>query len=327
MRRREFIAGLGGALAWSVTARAQQPDRMRRIGSLSAGEKSGPGADRHNAFKRGLAELGWIEGRNLVFEERWSNFDPEHLRSNAAELTALRPDLIFAVTSAALSEMRRATETIPIVFSVVTDPVGQGFVSSLARPGGNITGFATAEFAYGTKSLDLLKNMVPSLKRVAVVYDAQQPTASGVFEEVEAVSTVLGVEVSKTPVRSPDDIDRTISTLAHASEGGLFVIAGSATVRHRELIIALAAQYRLPAIYSIRYYVSSGGLASYGTDDVDLCRRAASYADRILKGEKPADLPVQLPTTFRFALNLKTAKAMGLVIPASVLALADEVIE
>jgi putative tryptophan/tyrosine transport system substrate-binding protein len=223
--------------------------------------------------------------------------------------------------------MRRATGTIPIVFAVVTDPVGQGFVSSLAQPGGNITGFAAQEFMVATKNLELLKKIAPGLKRAAVVYDPLQPTAVGSLAETETAAAALNIEVFRVPGRNLDDLSRSIEALVRTPDSGLLVRAGGATVLHREVILSLAARHRLPAVYSIRYFVDSGGLASYGTDTIDQCRRAASYADRILKGEKPADLPVQLPTKFELVLNLKTAKAMGLTLSPEVLALADEVIE
>jgi putative ABC transport system substrate-binding protein len=331
MQRREFIALLGGtAASWPLGAHAQQAGRMRRIGFFSIGARtdvSGPSQRRLGAFRRGLAELGWIEGRNLVIDERWADSDAGRLQASAAELVGLRPEVIFVSNSASLAAMRRATGTIPIVFAVVADPVGQGFVSSLAQPGGNITGFAGLEFALATKVLELLKKIAPGVTRVAFMYDPVQPAAAGALAELEAVGASLGVQLSKVPVRNAEEIEREIDVLARAPNGGLFVIASNATALHRELIAALAARHRLPAAYQFRYYVASGGLASYGADDADLSRRAASYVDRILKGEKPADLPVQLPTKFELVLNLKTAKAMGLVLSPEVLALADEVIE
>jgi putative ABC transport system substrate-binding protein len=328
LRRREFITLVAGAAAWPLATSAQQPQRMRRIGWLTAGLGNADlGHLRLNAFKRGLADLGWVEDRNFLMEERWGDNDPERLRSQASELAALRPDVIFVTTSEALAALRRATGTIPIVFAVVTDPVGQGFVSSLAQPGGNITGFASSEFALSTKTLELLQKIAPGLKRVAVVYDPLQPTATGSLTEIETAAALLGVEVSKVPARNPEDIEHSIDALARAANGGLLVRAGGATVLHRELILALAARHLLPAVYSIRSFVANGGLASYGADDIDTCRRAAFYVDRILKGEKPSDLPVQLPTKFQLVLNLKTAKAMGLALSPEMLALADEVIE
>jgi len=328
IRRREFIAGLGGAAAWPLAAKAQQRERTRRIGWLSTSSADpGPYPDRLTAFKRGLADLGWIEGSNLVFDERWANDDPARLRPQAAELVARRPDVIFVASSAALAAMRRATGIIPIVFSVVADPVGQGFVSSLAQPGGNITGFAGNEFVLRTKLLELLKKIAPGVARVAFVFDPAHPAATGILAEIAAAAPSLGLEVVRTPVRNAEEIERSINALAHEPNNGLLVAAGAATALHRKLIADLAARHRLPAVYSDRYFVASGGLASYASDALDLCRRAASYTDRILKGEKPANLPVQLPTKFQLVLNLKTAKAMDLVLSPEVHALADEIIE
>jgi putative ABC transport system substrate-binding protein len=245
----------------------------------------------------------------------------------AGQLAALRPDLIYVATSGSLAAVRRTAGTIPIVFSSIADPVGQGFVSSLAQPGGTITGFAAAEFGAATKDLELLKKIAPGVMRVAFMYDPAQPGASGAFAEVEAAAAILGVEVSKTPVRDTGEIERAIDALTQAPNVGLFLFPSPAVAVHQELVVSLAIRHRLPAIQQFRYFPAGGGLASYGPDDLDLARRAASYADRILKGEKPADLPVQLPTKFELVLNLKTARTMGLVIPESVLALADEVIE
>ena len=331
MKRRAFITLLGGAAAaWPLAARTQQGGRMRRVGWLSTAARndvSGSHLERLGAFRKGLAEFGWIEGRNLVIDERWAENDAARLPACAAELARLRPEVIFVTNSASLAAMRRATGTIPIVFSAVSDPVGQGFVSSLAQPGGNITGFAGNEFALVTKNLELLKKMAPSVTRVAVMFDPVNPTATGMLAELEAVGASLGVQLSKALVRNADEVERAIDVLARAPNGGLFVLASPAIGLHQGLIIALAARHRLPAVYQFRISVAAGGLASYGVDDLDLSRRAASYADRILKGEKPADLPVQLPTKFELVLNLKTAKAMGLALSPEVLALADEVIE
>ena len=329
IRRRDVITLAAGAAALPIAALAQQTGGMRRIGWLTAGSRNGNGAakDWFNAFKRGLADLGWIEGRNFAFEERWSDGDVARLPALAAQLVALKPDMIFVTTSAALSAMRRATGTIPIVFAVVGDPVGQGYVSSLEQPGGNITGFAVQEFLLATKHLDLLKKIAPDLARVGVLYDPLQPTAAGYLSQVEAAAPVLHFEVLKIAAGNEDEIEASIGALARAPNGGLLIVASPATGAHRDLIISLAARHRLPAIYSQNFYVAAGGLASYATDTFDICRRAASYADRILKGAKPADLPVQLPTRYSFVLNLKTAQALGLAIPPAVLALADEVIE
>jgi putative ABC transport system substrate-binding protein len=329
IRRREFITLIGGVAAWPLPANAQQLERARRIGWLSTGGKQGlslaPG--RLSAFKRGLANLGWVEGRNLAFEERWASNDPAQLRSFAAELAASHPDLIFVTNSPTLAAMRRATGTIPILFADVADPVGQGFVSSLAQPGGNITGFAAQEFTVAAKTLELLKRIAPNLTQVAFLYDPAQPAATGQWAEIEATAPSIGVTLSRVAVRGAGEVERAIGGLAQTPNGGLYLVASPVLTLNHDLIVEMAVRYRLPAIYYFSYFARTGGLASYGPDDLDLARHAASYADRILKGEKPVDLPVQLPTKFEFVLNLKTAKAMGLVIPESVLALADEVIE
>jgi putative tryptophan/tyrosine transport system substrate-binding protein len=330
MRRREFIALFGGvAAAWPVAARAQQrPTPV--IGYFATNARvPGSGQNRLNAFKRRLADHGWIEGRNFRFEEKYGNNDPARLPAAAAELVALQPSVIFVANSPSLISVRRATGLIPIVFANVIDPVGQGFVSSLAQPGGNITGFAESEFAFVTKNLELLKKISPTLTRVAFLYDPTHPMGTSALSEVAsaAAATALGFEASKTPVRTRDEIQRVIEDSARTPNSGLYVFATPLTGLHGALIIALAAQHRLPAVYQLRSYVADGGLASYSSDDLDHCRRAAGYVDRILKGEKPANLPVQLPTKFELSLNLKTAKAMGLTLSPEVLALADEVIE
>jgi putative ABC transport system substrate-binding protein len=329
MRRRDIITLLGSAAAaWPLPARAQQSGRIRRIGWLSTSDSAGGVLpDRLSAFRRGLADLGWIEGRNLAFDERWANYNTERLRSLAAELTASRPELIFVASSTSLAAIRRATGTIPIVFGAVTDPVGQGFVSSLAQPGGNITGFADTEFGTATKVLQLLKTIAPAITRAIFMYDPGQPPAAGTLAELEAAAPSLGLQLSKATVRNASDIERAIVALTQTPDAGIFVQPGPMTGENQELIVRMTTLHRVPAIHKFRDFVNGGGLASYGTDDIDLCRRAASYADRILKGEKPADLPVQLPTKFRLALNLKTAKAIGLMIPESILALADDVVE
>jgi putative ABC transport system substrate-binding protein len=325
--RRDFITLLGGAaVPWPLAARAQQGERVRRIGWLGISRAPVPPLMLH-AFKRGLRDLGWIEGRNLAFEERWADGRPERAPSLSAELVAARPDLIFVIGSVSLTAVRRATGTIPILIVGVADPVGQGFVSSLAQPGGNITGFAGDEFEVSTKKLDLLPKIAPGLKRVIFMYDPTQPAAVGQFAQVEVAAARLGLTLSKAPVRDPNEIEHALETAAQAPNAGLFLVPSSAVFTNQGLLVSAAIRYRLPAIHSYRNFVEAGGLASYGEDDLDLARRAAGYADRILKGEKPADLPVQLPTKFEFVLNLKTAKTIGLIIPDSVLALADEVIE
>jgi putative ABC transport system substrate-binding protein len=328
MRRRDVIAAIGGAAALPIAARAQPAGGMRRIGSLSGGSRGDSvQQSRLNAFKSGIAGVGWVEGRNLAFEERWAEGDAARLPTLATQLAALKPDLIFALASPALSAVRRATGIIPIVFAVVGDPVGQGFVSSLAQPGGNITGFASWEFPLATKHLDLLKKVAPRLGRVGVLYDPLQPMAAGYFAQVDAAAPVLHVDVSKIAAGNADEIEASIAAFARAPNGGLLVPESVATITHRELIISLAAHHSLPALSTQNDFVTAGGLASYASDDLDLCRRAATYADRILKGAKSADLPVQLPTRYSFVLNLKTARALGLTISPSVLALADRVLE
>jgi putative ABC transport system substrate-binding protein len=339
MRRREFIAGLGSGLGtglgtglgaaasavlWPLAARAQQGVRVRRIGILRLTNNFvETSAD---AIKKGLAGLGWTEGRNTRFEEpRFDNAD--QLLFYAAELARLAPDAIFVLGSSALQAMRHATSDIPIVFAVVADPVGQGFVSSLARPGGNITGFALFEFGLSSKRLDLLKKLAPTIDSVAYMFDPLNPAAVGVWAEIEAAAPLLALSALKIPVRTADEIERAIAALARQPNGGLYVGPSQTTLLHAELIPTLAMRYRLPSVYDYRFFVESGGLASYGADPIDLSRRAASYVDRILKGEKPRDLPVQLPTRFEFVLNLKTAKAIGLDISPNVLALADDVID
>jgi putative ABC transport system substrate-binding protein len=318
--RRQFVKLLGGAaVAWPLATRAQLADRVRRVGILIPAVILG----RADAFKKGMAARGWVEGRNIRFEERVAS-RPEQLPIQAAELAKLAPEAIFVTGSDALRAMRHATSDIPVVFSVVADPVGQGFVSSLARPGGNITGFANAEFGVAGKKLDLLTKLAPTINRVALLYD--QAAAAGILAETEAAAPSLGLNVAKIPVRTAEDIEQAIGALAREPGAGLLVQPGVATVLHRQLIAELALQYRLPSV-SFREFVESGGLASYETDLADLSRGAASYVDRILKGEKPANLPVQQPTRYELVINLKTAKALGLTIPPTLLTIADEVIE
>ena len=328
MRRRDFIAGAAALATWPLAAQAQQRERVRRVG-IMGGSRTDAGSPTYaqvDAFKRVLAGLGWSEDRNVRFEERYPS-DNNEMVVQATELAHLAPDAIFVVASPRLRAMRRATADIPIVFASVADPVEQGFVSSLAHPGGNITGFATSEFGIATKQLDLLKKLTPNLERVPVLYDPDQPASAGFWTEIEAASPSLSLRALKVPVHNAEEIERAIAALAREPDTGLLVVTGAATFINREMIAMLALRHRLPAMYPFRFYVESGGLISYGPDDVDLVRRAASYVDRILRGEKPRDLPVQLPTRFETVLNLKTAKAIGLDIPSTVLALADEVIE
>jgi putative ABC transport system substrate-binding protein len=322
MNRRAFIAGLGSAVAWPLAALAQKAVSMRRVGILV-------GADPFHSidgFKKGLAELGWAEGRNIRFEERRPDID-EQLALYANQLVKLAPDAIYVQSSPHLQAIRHATSDIPVVFANITDPVGQGFVWSLARPGGNITGFAAPEFIVAAKQLDLLKKLVPTIERVAFMYDPLQPAADGRWAVIESAAPALALHAAKMPVHTADDIQRAIVALAREPNGGLVVMSGGATTLHQELIASLAMQHRLPSMYMYRVFVESGGLVSYTNDVFDLARGAASYVDRIFKGEKPRDLPVQLPVRYQVILNLKTARAIGLEIPADVLALADEVIE
>jgi putative ABC transport system substrate-binding protein len=329
MRRRDFIKGVVGSTAWPLTALAQQPDRIRRLGVLISGpaEADAEGQARVAALRLGLLEHGWVEGRNLEIDYRWGGGDSTRLRAYAAELTALIPDVIFAAPSAALAAVQRVTRTIPVVFAQISDPVGAGFAASLAHPGGNITGFALFEFAVGAKWLELLKQIAPSVSRVAVIYDPTTPSATGFLPLIEAAGRSFGVDIFVHSVRDANEIEGAISALAAEPNGGLIALASSLIVVKRDLIISLANKSRLPTISAFRYYAEAGGLVSYGVDNLDLYRRAASYVDRILKGEKPSDLPVQEATKFQLVINLKTAKALGLTIPKSLLSTADEVIE
>jgi putative tryptophan/tyrosine transport system substrate-binding protein len=329
MRRREFITMLGGAAAaWPVTASAQQPgERMRRIGVLMALAADDPeGQARLTALAQGLQELGWSVGRNVRIDYRWAAGDTNRYRSYTAELLALAPDVVLAVGSAAMGPLQ-ATRSVPVVFVQVGDPVGAGFVESLARPGGNATGFSTFEYGISAKWLELLKEVSPRMTRAAVLRDATIAAGAGQLGALQSVAPSLGVELRPVAVRDAGEIERTVTAFAREANSGLIVTAGAGVATNRELIIKLAARYRLPAVYPYRYYVASGGLMSYGPDNIDQYRRAAGYVDRILKGEKPADLPVQAPTKYELVINLKTAKALGLEIPTTVLARADEVIE
>jgi ABC-type uncharacterized transport system substrate-binding protein len=329
MRRREVIALLGGAAAaWPLAARAQQPDRMRRIGVFSALHADDPEWQaRLAAFHQGLQELGWIVGRNIRIEYRLGPGDGEYLRRRAAELVAPAPDAIVVNGATPLVPLLPASRSVPIVFVNVSDPVGAGFVASLARPGGNATGFTQFEYGMSGKWLELLKQIAPGLKRAAVLRDPAIPTGIAQLAVLFSAAPSLGMVVSPLAVRDPGDIERDVAAFASGSNGGLILTASAAGLRHRELIIGLAARHRLPGIYPYRVFVADGGLMSYGIDTIDGYRRAAGYVDRILKGEKPADLPVQQPTKFELAINLKTAKSLGLTVPPTLLATADEVIE
>jgi ABC-type uncharacterized transport system substrate-binding protein len=326
MRRREFITLLGGmAVAWPLAARAQQGDRMRRIGVLMSAAANDPeGQARIAAFLQGLQPLGWTVGRNVRIDIRWTADD---IRRHAAELAALAPDVILATGSATLGPLLQATRAVPIVFAHVPDPVGAGFVDSLARPGGNATGFLLFEYATSAKWLGLLKEIAPGVTRVAVIRDAAITAGVGQFGAIQTAAPSFGVEVSPVNVRDAGEIERAITTFAHGSNGGLILTGSALSGLHRDLIITLAARHKLPAVYFDRSFVTGGGLISYAPNLVDQYRQAAGYVDRVLKGEKPADLPVQAPTRYELVLNLKTAKALGLEVPPMLLARADEVID
>ena len=327
--RREFIALLGGAASWPLAARAQQqPERIRRIGVLLNITADDPESQiRLAAFAQGLQSLGWIIGQNVRVEYRWGGGSADAISQHAAELVATAPDVILAQSTAAVSPLLRSTHTIPIVFTVVADPVGAGYVQSLARPGGNATGFTGFEYAFAGKWLELLKEVAPSVRRVAVLRESGSVTGPAQFGAIQAVAPTLGVELRPVDTRNVDEIESSITAFAQGSNGGIIVTGSPAATVHRKAIVALAARHRLPGVYYTRYFATEGGLISYGPDFVDQFRRAASYVDRILKGEKPADLPVQAPTKYETVLNLKTANALGLEVPATVLARADEVIE
>jgi len=325
--RRDFLTLLGGAAAWPLAARAQQPERMRRIGVLAVWAKDdAEGQARLAAFQQGLQKSGWTVGQDVRLDYRWSVSSAD-LPKYATELVALAPDVILATGSPAMGPLLQATRAVPIVFAIVPDPVGGGFVDSLARPGGNATGFMQFEYSLSGKWLELLKQIAPGVTRAAVLRDPAVSTGIGLFGAIQTAAPSIGIEVSPVNVRDAGEIERDIAFFARSSNGGL-IVTGSALVQlHRNLIITLAARHRLPAIYPARFFVTGGGLISYGADLVDQYRRAAGYVDRILKGEKPGDLPVQAPTKYELVINLKTAKTLGLELPPSVLARADEVIE
>jgi putative ABC transport system substrate-binding protein len=329
MRRREFITLIGSAAAaWPIAARAQQAERMRRIGALLPATADDPQRQAwFGAFLQGLAQSDWIIGRNVQIDTRWATADADAVRRHAAELAALAPDVILASGASTVGPLLQATRTVPIVFAAVADPVGAGFVNSLARPGGNTTGFMAFEYSISGKWLELLKQIAPSVTRVAVLRDASITSGIGQFGVIQAMAPLLMVEVSQVNVRDATEIEGAIMSFARFSNGGLIITAGGLPYIHLNLIVKLAAQHRLPAVYFERAFVAAGGLMSYGPDLIDQFRRAAGYVDRILKGEKPADLPVQAPTKYELVINLKTAKTLGLEIPSTVLARADEVIE
>ena len=329
MRRREFVILLGGsaAAAWPLAAHAQQSNRLRVVGVLLAMAPDDPEAQlRVKAFEAGLRELGWTEGRNLRLEYRWAAGDAALLRKQATELVGLAPDLILATSTPVLAALRQENP-LPIVFVQVTDPIGGGFVPNLARPGGSLTGFTSFEFTIGSKWLEALKHVAPAVTRVALIFNPDTaPFAHMFWQPVEDAAPSFDVEPMQAPVRDIGEIERTVAAFARQN-GGLMVLPDVSTTNHRDLIIALAARHRLPAVYPYRYFATSGGLMSYGSDLADVYRRAASYVDRILKGAIPGDLPVQAPAKFEFVINLKTANALGLTVPPLWLGRADEVIE
>ena len=325
MKRREFVTLLGAAAAWPLAVRAQQT--IRRIGMLQpAAADDAEFQTRARAFLEGLQQLGWTIGRNLQIESRWATTNDE-LRRHAAELAALAPDAILTASSPALAVLQQATRSVPIVFVTVIDPVGSGFVESLARPGGNTTGFLLYEYSLAAKWLELLQQIAPKVSRAAVFRDTSNPSGNAQFGAIQAVAPLLGIEVSPINVRDASEIERAVAAFARSANGGLIVTGSASATVHRNLIIELAARAKLPAVYYARYFIDAGGLISYGPNFIDEYRRAAGYVDRILKGEKPANLPVQAPTKYELVVNLKTARALGLELPASVLARADGVIE
>jgi ABC-type uncharacterized transport system substrate-binding protein len=332
MIRREFITLLGGAaVAWPpLVARAQQADGVRRIGVLTGAGVDADDTDmkaRFGAFAQALEQLGWSHGRNVQIDYRFASGNPDRIRRHAVELAALAPDVILSSGAATVGPTLQATHTIPVVFVSVVDPVGAGFVDSMAQPGGNATGFVMLEYSMTAKYLELLKEIAPSVTRVAVLRDPAISSGTGQFGAIQSAAPSLRMDVTPVNVRDAGVIERSIATFAQASNGGLIATASALTVVHRDLIIRLAARYKLPAVFHRRLFVASGGLMSYGVDIIDQFRQAAGYVDRILKGEKPANLPVQAPTRYELAINLKTAKALGLDVPPTLLARADEVIE
>ena len=329
MKRREFIALLGGAAACPLAARAQQPaERVRRIGVLTPFAADDPEAKaRIEAFVHALRQFGWSEGRNLQIDIRWGTGDAERMRHYAAELVALTPDAILAAGGATVGPLLQATRSVPIVFTLTPDPVGAGFVDSLARPGRNATGFTNFEYGIGVKWLELLKEIAPRVTRAAVLRDPAIPAGIGEFGAIQAVAPSLRIELRPIDMRDADEIERAITAFARSSNGGLIVTSNAWGIVHRDLIITLASRHRLPVVYPFRVFITAGGLVSYGPDTIDPHRRAADYVDRILRGDKPAELPVQAPVKFELVINLKTAKALGLTIPETLLATADEVIQ
>jgi putative ABC transport system substrate-binding protein len=329
VKRRKFITLIGGAAAaWPLAARAQRAERMRRIGVLmSTGADDPESMARYTAFLDRLQELGWSDGRNVRIDVRWIAGNADRALKYAAELVALAPDVIMASSSVGVGPLLQTTRTVPIVFTVVADPVGAGYVNSLSRPGGNVTGFMTFEYSLSGKWPELLKEIAPSVKRVAVLRDPTLVVGIGQFAVIQSVAALVGVETSPIDVHDPPEIERAVAAFADAANGGLIVTGSPLAAVHRDLIVALAARYKLPAVYYNRFFAKGGGLISYGPNFREELRGAAGYVDRILKGERPADLPVQAPTKYELVINLKTAKALGLDLPPTLLARADEVIE
>src|SRR5215470_16295823 len=328
MRRREFIALVGGGVAASTLAlRAQQPERIRKIGVLMNLSSEDPeGQARVKAYAQALQKLGWIEGGNMRTDTRWAADDADRYRRYSEELVALTPDVILASGSPSVAALLQVTRSVPIVFANVIDPLGAGFVTSMARPRGNATGFTAYEYSISGKWLELLKEITPNLTRVAVLREPSLAAGIGQFAAIQSAAASSGVELSAIDPRDTGEIERALAAFAHEPNGGVVIAGSSSAVTHRELIISLAMRYRLPNVYPFRYYPASGGLASYGPDSIAVFERAASYVDRILRGEKPGDLPVQAPTKYLLVVNLKTAKTIGLVVPPTLLARADEVI-
>jgi putative ABC transport system substrate-binding protein len=328
VRRRRFITLLGGAAAWPLAARAQPSDGKRRVGVLLALTKDDPeDQGRRALFQQELQRFGWTEGSNLLIEYRWFAGEPARAQAMAKELVELQPDLIITVTTPALAAVRQETHTIPIVFVAVSDPVGQGFVTNLARPGGNATGFTFFEFSVVGKMLEALKQIAPEIVEVAVLFNADIPAYIAYLHSIDATVPSLGVKLTKVPVRDVNEIEAAIGAIGRQRGGGLMCLPDPFLNVHRKLIVDFAARYRLPAVYSQRFFATAGGLMSYGVDVTDLWRRAVPYVDRILKGTRPGDLPVQQPTKFEFVINLRAANALGLDVPPTLLARADEVIE
>jgi putative ABC transport system substrate-binding protein len=329
MRRRDFVNLLGAAASWPLAARAQQPERIRRIAMLSGFAASDPEAQgRIAAFQQGLKELGWTAGRNLHIDFRWSTGGATEMQASAKELVELKPDLIVGMTTPAVAALVQETKSIPIVFASIVDPVGRGFISNMARPGGNVTGILNFEFSMGGKWLETLKEVAPTVKRIAILFNPDAaPFAASFVEVIQVSAPSFAVAPIAAGVRDDPELERTLTDFAAKPAGGLIVLPDAFTVGHRDLIIAMAARYRLPAVYPLRAFAVSGGLISDSGDPVDIFRRSASYVDRILKGAKPGDLPVQTPTKFELVINLRTAKALGLTVPPMLLARADEVIE